>query len=85
LNKIILGLILYVSILVAQSSYKYRYELITEYKLVNACIDERTSGGVTKVLRNSCIKRVEYLEKKYYERDIKSLDEKGKLKELFSN
>jgi len=60
-----------------------RYPLELEYRLVNACIDKNSSRGVTKTLRNECISKVEGLEKKFVREKVESLDNEGKLKDLF--
>jgi len=61
----------------------YRYSLTIEYKLVVACIDLHSSGGVSKALRDRCIEKVEALEKKYSLNEIKKMDQEGELEDLF--
>ena len=61
-KKIVIILILLASYAYASSS---RYSLKFEYRLVNACIDYNTFGGVSKELRDKCIERVLLVEKLY--------------------
>jgi len=74
-----------------QLNAEYRLPLSIEYSIVNACIDAKTIGRVTKDIRNECISSTTNIVaqecENLYEIDCKNKFKRkqrsGKLKELF--